>query len=154
MSVIRSYTWFLLWLRTISNSEDTNRFGSYSGKNITLISVILTQFFFYFRCLLVPFHAKTASAFAYDAAEHHLPDVRLSSRLCRLVLPERRHLLHRQNRHFYPLQLRVSTISCYQGPISRDQTMADKIMYIPMMIHNFPLLWIIRLVVETFEYST
>ena len=63
--------------------------------------------------MLVPFNAKTEAAVAYNAAEHHLPNIRLSARLRRLVLPERCHLLHRQNWHFYPLQLRVSAIFCY-----------------------------------------
>lgn len=41
-------------------------------------------------------------------AQHHLPDLRLSPGLRGLVLPQRGHLLHRQDRRLHPVQLRVS----------------------------------------------
>jgi hypothetical protein len=55
------------------------------------------------RCLLLPVHPEAAAAVADAAAQHHVPDVCLSARLRRLVLSQRRHLFHRQNRHLHPL---------------------------------------------------
>ena len=64
------------------------------------------------RCLFLPVHAEAEAALAHHEAQHHLPDVRLPPGLRRLVLPQRRHVLHRQDRPVYSLQLRVSI----QGP--------------------------------------
>ena len=64
------------------------------------------------RCLFLPVHAEAEAALAHHEAQHHLPDVRLPPGLRRLVLPQRRHVLHRQDRPVHSLQLRVSI----QGP--------------------------------------
>ena len=51
-----------------------------------------------------------ASADPLDvAAQRHLPHLRLFAPVRSLVLPERRHLLHRQDRREHALQLRVSS---------------------------------------------
>ena len=43
------------------------------------------------------------------AAQHNVPDVLVPAHLRNILLPQRRHLLHHQNRRVHPLQLRVST---------------------------------------------
>ena len=60
------------------------------------------------RCLFLPVHAEAKAALAHHETQHHLPDVRLSPGLRRLVLPQWRHLLHCQDRPVNSLQLRVS----------------------------------------------
>ena len=60
------------------------------------------------RCLFLPVHAEAEAALAHHEAQHHLPDVRLPPGLRRLVLPQRRHVLHCQDRPVHSLQLRVS----------------------------------------------
>ena len=58
--------------------------------------------------MFLPVDAAAEAPLAHHAAQHHLPDVRLSPRLRRLVLSQRSNLLHSQDRKINPLQLRVS----------------------------------------------
>lgn len=57
-----------------------------------------------------PEHPEAEAAVADSPAQHNIPHVRLSARVRRLLLPQRRHLLHRQDRRVPALQLRVSTL--------------------------------------------
>lgn len=58
-------------------------------------------------------HPEAEAAVADPPAQHNIPYVRLSARVRRLLLPQRRHLLHRQDRRVPALQLRVSTTLLY-----------------------------------------
>lgn len=63
-----------------------------------------------YRGMFLAVDAQAAAPVAHHAAQHHIPDVRLPPSLRRLVLPQRCHLLHRQDRRVHLIQLRVSTI--------------------------------------------
>ena len=52
--------------------------------------------------------APAALAVPGHPAQHHVSDVRLPAGLRGLVLSQRRHVLHSQDRRLHPLQLRVS----------------------------------------------
>ena len=65
---------------------------------------------FHFRCLFLPVHSPSSPPEPHDEAQHHVPDVRLSPGIRRLVLPQRGNLLHRQDRTINSLQLRVSFV--------------------------------------------
>ena len=58
--------------------------------------------------MFLPVDPPTPTPVAHDEAQHHISDVRLPPSLRCLVLPQRRHLLHRQDWSLYSLQLRVS----------------------------------------------
>lgn len=59
------------------------------------------------RRLLQPVHAQAATPRAHPEAQRHVPHVRLPARLRGLVLPQRRHLLHRQDRRVPHVLVRV-----------------------------------------------
>jgi hypothetical protein len=89
------------------------------------------------RRLLIALDAETpAPESGHDAPQHHLPDVRLSARLRSLVLPQRRDLLHRQDRRLHPLQLRVSTSDCTSGSVLWSLFSAISIQKWPKMAKN------------------
>ncbi len=75
--------------------------------------VMMFLFVFLRRCV---FQSFDADAPAPDAAgyvhspQHHIPDLRVSAGLRCLVLPQRRYLLHRQDRRVVAVQLRVSVV--------------------------------------------
>ena len=60
--------------------------------------------------MFLPVDPPTPAPVTHDEAQHHLPDVRLPPGLRCLVLPQRRHLLYRQDWPLYSLQLRVSAV--------------------------------------------
>lgn len=66
-----------------------------------------------FRGMFVQVDAQAPPTVPDHAAQHHIPDVRVSARLRRLVLPQRSHLLHLQDRGVHSIQLRVSTYYPY-----------------------------------------
>lgn len=72
-------------------------------KNLT------TVVYFTNRRLLVAFDAETEAADADGSAEHHIPHVQVPTGLRRVVLFERRHVLHRKNRRLPSVQLSVSS---------------------------------------------
>ena len=47
--------------------------------------------------------------------QHHVPDIRLSARLCHLLLPQWCNMFYHQNWRIHPLQLRVSTTFLYSS---------------------------------------
>ena len=59
--------------------------------------------------MFLPVNSPAPTPFPNHAPQHHLPDVRLSSSLRGLVLPQRGNLFHRQNSRLHSIQLRVST---------------------------------------------
>lgn len=64
-----------------------------------------------FRGMLQPVDPEAPAACAHGSPEHHIPHLPLSAGLQHLVLPERGHLLHGQDRRLLALQLRVSSDS-------------------------------------------
>jgi hypothetical protein len=63
------------------------------------------------RGMLQPIDPEAPAACAHGSPEHHIPHFPLSAGLQHVVLPERGHLLHGQDRRLPALQLRVSTNS-------------------------------------------
>ena len=61
------------------------------------------------RRLFIAVDAETTATDADASTEHHIPHVHVSTGLCGMVLLERCHMFHCQNRRFPPLQLSVST---------------------------------------------
>ena len=59
--------------------------------------------------------APAALAVPGHPAQHHVSDVRLPAGLRGLVLSQRRHVLHSQDRRLHPLQLRVSGVNCLRS---------------------------------------
>lgn len=60
------------------------------------------------RGMFEPIHPQAQTAVADSSAQHNIPHVRLSPGVRGLLLPQRRHLLHSQDRRVAALQLRVS----------------------------------------------
>ncbi|GFG40547.1 hypothetical protein Cfor_04469, partial [Coptotermes formosanus] len=61
--------------------------------------------------MLQPVDPEAApAACTHGAPQHNIPHVPLSAGLQHLVLLERSHMLHRQDRRLVTLQLRVSTL--------------------------------------------
>lgn len=59
------------------------------------------------RWLFFAIHSEAPGAPVHGAAQHHIPDVHVPGSVCKVVLPQRSHLLRHQDRRIYPLQLRV-----------------------------------------------
>ncbi len=71
--------------------------------------------------LFLPFHAQAPPAQPKcHPPKHHVPDVRLPAGLRGLVLPQRRNLLHRQDRRLHTLQLRVSSVDGAVQELAQD----------------------------------
>lgn len=60
------------------------------------------------RGMFESIHTEAQAPVADRAAQHNIPHVRLSVAVRRLLLPQRRHLLHSEDRRVAALQLRVS----------------------------------------------
>jgi hypothetical protein len=84
--------------------------SSRQSNDDVLFECFLNYYYFLFcRSMFVAIDPEASpSESGHDAAQHHLPDLRLSPGLRGLVLSERGNLLHCQNCRLNPVQLRVS----------------------------------------------
>jgi hypothetical protein len=65
--------------------------------------------------MLQPVDPQAPATGPHSTPQHHIPYISLPTGVQYLVLPERSHLLHRQDRRLLALQLRVSTALRYEG---------------------------------------
>ncbi|KAG8249315.1 hypothetical protein J6590_022300 [Homalodisca vitripennis] len=72
-----------------------------------------------YRGMFEPIYPQTEAAVAHPSAQYNIPHVRLSACVRRLLLPQRGHLLHRQDRRVAALQLRVKTMEYSSGRVTR-----------------------------------
>ena len=83
-------------------TEDSERVSMLNDNQMVLLL---------FRGMLQPVDPEAApAACTHGAPQHHIPHVPLSAGLQHLVLPERGHLLHSQDRRLSAVQLRVSIL--------------------------------------------
>lgn len=103
MSVLRFFKFFGKSIRIIKVVN--RRVKSDNIKSEVIFNMISVD-----RRLFIAVDAETAATDADASTEYHIPHVHVSTGLRGVLLLERCHVFHCQNRRFPPLQLFVSTV--------------------------------------------